>query len=386
MNSSIEIVHLPMWPPCNMRPILLAILTLWASLAQSAPLSTEDNSRLIGSSFGVPQNATYDYVVVGGGNAGLTIAARLAEDSSISVAVIEAGTFYEISNGNLSQIPAYDTYWSGKDPENVSPVDWGFITTPQDGLLNASVHYARGKALGGCTARNYMAYHIGTIESYEKWADQVGDDSYTYDGLLPYFQKSLNFTPPGPSRAANATPSYDEASLGSGGGPLSVTFSNYANAMSSWVEKGFAAIGIKPIQGFTSGALNGSAYVLETINAADQTRESSETAFLQPALESTSLTVYQSTLAKKVLFDLEKTANGVLVESDGVEYTLSARKEVIVSAGAFQSPQLLMVSGVGPKATLQKHNIPVVADRPGVGQNMWVSRPNVKHGAEKMTD
>ncbi|ODM16763.1 hypothetical protein SI65_07728 [Aspergillus cristatus] len=354
-----------------MRPILLATLTLWASLAQSAPLSTEDNSRLIGSSFGVPQNATYDYVVVGGGNAGLTVAARLAEDSSISVAVIEAGTFYEIANGNLSQIPAYDTYWSGKDPDNVSPVDWGFVTTPQDGLLNASVHYARGKALGGCTARNYMAYHMGTIESYENWADHVGDDSYTYDGLLPYFQKSLSFTPPGPSRAANATPSYDEASLGSGGGPLSVTFSNYANAMSSWVEKGFAAIGIKPIQGFTSGALNGSAYVLETINAADQTRESSETAFLQLALESTSLTVYQSTLAKKVLFDSEKTANGVLVESDGIEYTLSARKEVIVSAGAFQSPQLLMVSGVGPKASLEKHNIPVVADRPGVGQNMW---------------
>jgi len=361
-----------------MRPILLATFTLWASLGQSAPLSTGDNPRLIGSSFGVPQNATYDYVVVGGGNAGLTVAARLSENSSISVAVIEAGTFYEIANGNLSQIPAYDTYWSGKDSDNVSPVDWGFVTTPQDGLLNASVHYARGKALGGCTARNYMAYHMGTIESYEKWADQVGDDSYTYDGLLPYFQKSLHFTPPGPSRAANATPNYDEASLGPGGGPLSVTFSNYANAMSSWVEKGFAAIGIKPIQGFTSGALNGSAYVLETIDAADQTRESSETAFLQPALESTSLTVYQSTLAKKVLFDSEKTANGVLVESGGVQYVLSARKEVIVSAGAFQSPQLLMVSGVGPKASLEKHSIPVVADRPGVGQNMWVSISN-KH-------
>lgn len=224
-----------------------------------------------------------------------------------------------------------------------------------------------------------MAYNRGTVETYEKWADQVGDDSYAWDNFLPYFQKSLNFAPPGPSRAANATPNYDEESFGSGGGPLSVTFSNYANAMSSWVEKGFAAIGIKPIQGFTSGALNGSAYVLETIRP-DQTRESSETAFLQPALKSTSLTVYQPTLAKKVLFDSEKTANGVLVESDGVQYTLSARKEVIVSAGAFQSPQLLMVSGVGPKATLEKHNIPIVTDRPGVGQNMWVSSmPNLQH-------
>lgn len=118
-----------------MRSTTLATLTLWASLAHSAPFDTGDtalDSRLIGSSFGVPKNATYDYVVVGGGNSGLTVAARLAEDSSVSVAVIEAGTFYEIANGNLSQIPAYDTYWSGKDPDDISPVDWGFVTTPQE--------------------------------------------------------------------------------------------------------------------------------------------------------------------------------------------------------------------------------------------------------------
>lgn len=88
------------------------------------------------------------------------------------------------------------------------------------------------------------------------------------------------------------------------------------------------------------------------INAADQIHESSETAFLQPTLESNSLKVYQSTLEKKVLFDSEKTANGVLVESDGAQYVLSASKEGIVSAGAFQSLQLLVVSGVGPKASL----------------------------------
>lgn len=105
-----------------------------AHLAQSVPLAPRGElvaRRLLGSSFGVPRNATYDYVVVGGGNAGLTVAARLAEDASVSVAVIEAGSFYEIENGNLSQIPAYDTMWTGKDPKDVNRVDWGFVTTPQ---------------------------------------------------------------------------------------------------------------------------------------------------------------------------------------------------------------------------------------------------------------
>ncbi|CAG8047126.1 unnamed protein product [Penicillium olsonii] len=349
--------------------VLLSALPLGSNAL--SPRSEVTARGILGSSFGEAQNATYDYVVVGGGNAGLTVAARLAEDSSVSVAVIEAGDFYEVENGNVSQTPAYDTYWTGKDPDDVSSVDWGFVTSPQEELLNASVHYARGKTLGGSTARNYMAYQQGSKGSYEQWANQVGDSDYTYENFLPFFKKSLNYTSPSNARAANATPDYDAASFGSGGGPLSVTFSNYANAMSSWVEKGLDAIGISPIQGFTSGQLNGSSYVLETIDYTKQTRESSETAFLRPAIKSTSLKVYPSTMAKTILFNSKKKAEGVLVSSDGSEYTLSAKKEVIVSAGAFQSPQLLMVSGVGPKATLKKHNIPVVADRPGVGQNMW---------------
>lgn len=113
-------------------PIVSSVL--FATLVQSAPTVRRDHlvaRKLLGSSFGVPRNATYDYVVVGGGNAGLTVAARLAEDPTISVAVVEAGSFYEIENGNLSQIPAYDTSWTGKDPQDVNRVDWGFVTEPQ---------------------------------------------------------------------------------------------------------------------------------------------------------------------------------------------------------------------------------------------------------------
>jgi choline dehydrogenase len=216
-----------------------------------------------------------------------------------------------------------------------------------------------------------MAYHRGSRGSYKKWADRVGDESYTFDNFGPYFEKSLNFTAPKGSRALNASAEYDLKTLGNGTGPLSITFSNYANAMASWVQKGLAEIGIHPQRGFTSGTLDGSSYVVENIDATLQTRESSETAYLQPALTKTGLMVFQSTLAKKILFDSNKRATGVVLKSDGRgPYVLSARNEIIVSAGAFQSPQLLMVSGVGPKAMLKRHGIPIVAERPGVGQNM----------------
>lgn len=225
-----------------------------------------------------------------------------------------------------------------------------------------------------------MIYQRGSKESHDMWADLVGDSSYKWDPFLPYFQKSLDFSPPDHrKRAANATPEYDLASFGKGGGPLSVTFSNYAQAFSSWVQKGLVEIGIKPVAGFTSGTLFGSAYTLSTIESTTQTRESSETGFLQPALKRSNLVVFQKSLAKKILFDNKKTAIGVVVDSGGKKYTLSAKKEVILSAGVFQSPQLLMVSGIGPASTLQKYSIPVMVHRSGVGQNMWVSFSQFLH-------
>jgi choline dehydrogenase len=111
----------------------LVLVTLAASFPWTNAVGTDRTSHfLLGSSFGIPINQTFDYVVVGGGSAGLTIAARLAEKSANLVAVIEAGSFYEIGNGNLSQIPADMVWFAGKDPEDTNPlVDWSFVTTPQ---------------------------------------------------------------------------------------------------------------------------------------------------------------------------------------------------------------------------------------------------------------
>lgn len=229
-----------------------------------------------------------------------------------------------------------------------------------------------------------MTYQRGTIGAYKQWADQVGDQSYAFEQFLPYFEKSLHFTPPNQNkRAQNSTPEYDLSTLGNGAGPLSVTFANYAQAFSSWAQKGLSEIGIHPINGFTSGKLLGSSYSVNTINQSTMIRDSSETAFLQPALKNPNLYVFQSTLGKKIIFDVNKKATGVQVDTEGKLYTLFANKEVVLSAGAFQSPQLLMVSGVGPKETLTKYNIPVVADRPGVGQNMWVGEKSIESSNQK---
>ena len=216
-----------------------------------------------------------------------------------------------------------------------------------------------------------MVYQRGTRSSYQMWADAVGDQSYTFDRLLPFFEKSLKFTPPDMNlRFANGTPEYDSNVLGNRSGPLSVTFSHYVQAFGTWATRGLQEIGLPIVKGFQSGSLLGQSYSMFTINATTMTRDSSETSFLRRGLAYPNYMVYPSTMAKKVLFDTNKRATGVLLDTQGKSYTLTATKEVILTAGVFGSPQLLMVSGVGPTTTLRQHGIPVIAHRPGVGQNM----------------
>ena len=171
-------------------------------------------------------------------------------------------------------------------------------------------------------------------------------------------------------RSANSTPEYDVSVMGSGDGPLSVTYPNYVQAFATWVVKGLEAIGVPVIPGFQSGSLLGQSYTMFTLNATTMTRESSETSFLQRGLAHPNYMVYTSAMAKRIIFDSDKNAIGVEVDTLGTPFTLSANREVILSGGTFGSPQLLMVSGIGPAAALQELNIPVIADRPGVGRNM----------------
>ena len=217
-----------------------------------------------------------------------------------------------------------------------------------------------------------------TVGSLQKWADEVGDQSYTWDNFLPYYKKSCNYTAPNQALYTNATNTQDPNDFDPAGGPLAISFSNFVDPFGTWAQKGFEAVGMKALDGLNGGSLNGSAYATLTIDPRNAYRSSSEASFLQAALQNgTSPVIYKNSFVQRILFSSNNTATGVLVTTAGpygipaVNYTLSARKDVIVSGGVFQSPQLLMVSGIGPKAILSQFGIPVLKDLPGVGQNMW---------------
>ncbi|KAJ5957962.1 alcohol oxidase [Penicillium vulpinum] len=332
--------------------------------------ATQSTSRLRSSSFGLAgQNQTFDYVIVGGGLTGLVTAMRLSESGKYSVAVIEAGGFYEVDAGNTSVIPAYESDYLESPPT----IDWKIYTTNQAQLGGRSILYSQGKTFGGGTARNGMAYHRSTKGAYQTWADQVDDPSFTFDNLLPYFMKSINFTAPNLTLRGGPQVSYDPKPFSSSGGPLRVSFWNYFIPASDIIAKGLRKLGFKETSQIQSGSLLGFAQYPATLTPDTQVRDSAETSFLVAAIETDSnsnLQLYPNTLAQQILFDSNKTAVGVLVETTGWRYELSARKEVILAAGVFHTPQLLMVSGVGPSETLQRLNISVVSALEGVGQNM----------------
>ncbi|KAF2501072.1 alcohol oxidase [Lophium mytilinum] len=337
--------------------------------------NTNGRTRLFGNSFGIlAENATYDYVVVGGGTAGLATASRLAASSAnITVAVVEAGSFYELDNGNTSVVPGYGAKYLSFNDLEPSPVlvDWGIITEPQKGFGGRQIHYSAGKTLGGSSALNDMIFHRTNKGAYDTWSNLVGDSSFTWDKFLPYLKKSVKFTPPNLEKIGlNVSIPYEPEMYSPTGGPLEASFPNFRPAFDQFMVKAFAKTGFKPIEGLNSGHLDGYAPSTLAVNAEFQTRSSSEASFLQEALDKTALKLYLRTLAKKIVFDGKK-ATGVLVETNGAEYTISAKEEVIVSSGVFHSPHLLLLSGIGPADALSNFSIPVVSDLAGVGKNMW---------------
>ncbi|THY78023.1 alcohol oxidase [Aureobasidium pullulans] len=357
-----------------------AALPLVAStLASAAPVFTQvlSNGRLTGSSFGLPgANATYDYVIVGGGLAGSVIATRPSEQlPNQTIAVIEAGSFAELSNTNWSQIPYYSEQFAGADVDDWQPlIDWGLATLPQAGGNGRRYHYAQGKCLGGSSERNQMIYHRSTAGSYKAFADHVGDDAYLFENMDPFFKRSYHFNLPNDEvRPANATVNYTLTGYDFPGSGVELSYGNYVNAISSYGPAAFASLGFEANRDFNSGNLTGYGYFPSTIDPVTGLRSSAESGLLSPAIaKSPLLTIYQSCMARNILFDGQKRATGVNVTVDGIKpFTLTARKEVILSAGAYHSPQLLMVSGVGPRSTLEQFNISMISALEGVGQNSW---------------
>ncbi|KAJ0335135.1 hypothetical protein COL922a_009667 [Colletotrichum nupharicola] len=349
---------------------------LLPSLVVAGLVAAQD--RLFSSAFGYPgRDASYDYIVIGGGTAGLTIASRLAATSA-SVTVVEAGGFYEVENGNNSAVPLLSLTgiaFIDSAPEFTPQplMDWSLVSEPIPGVGGRRVHYTQGKTLGGSSAINTMSYIRGTKGSYNLWAETAGDDSFKWENMLKYFKRSVHLTPPNEEKRqnTNATVVFDASDYTGDGGPLQVSWNNWVDPTLTWLAKVTLSLGltISP-KGFSSGELVGhGAWVPSTIEPEKAHRSTSESTFLRQAIKDTGISVYTHTQATKILFNGTQ-ATGVSVNSQGVDYTLSARKEVILSAGTFHSPQLLQVSGIGSREHLEALSIPVIADIPGVGQNL----------------
>ena len=181
----------------------------------------------------------------------------------------------------------------------------------------------------------------GTTGTYQRWSDLVGDQSFTFSNLLPYFKKSVNFTSPSYVKLGpGAKILYDPNAFEDDSGPLDVSYSNYRQPFTPFMAKALSALGLKQIAGLNSGSLLGYAWATYTISPENEERSSSETSFLQTALGTSTLQIYHNTIAGKIIFDDHKKATGVQVTTAESVYTIAANNEVILAAGVVSSSRV----------------------------------------------
>ena len=286
----------------------------------------------------------YDYIIIGAGSAGCVLANRLTEDSKTTVLLLEAGnpdTKPEI------QIPSEAINLIG------SEVDWGYFSEPEPYLNNRKIYCPRGKVLGGSSAINLMIYIRGNPHDYDRW-QELGNPGWSYQDILPYFKKSEN-----QQRGASEFHGTD--------GELSVTDSIAPTTISQRYIDAAMALGYHYNPDFNGAGQSGVGRYQYTIK--DGKRHSTAAAFLVPILQRPNLTVTTGALVTRLLFEGTR-AVGVEYLREGMLHQIGVNQEAIVSAGAFDSPKLLMLSGIGDAANLEALGILVVVDLPGVGQNL----------------
>ncbi|CUH86593.1 Alcohol dehydrogenase [acceptor] [Phaeobacter sp. CECT 5382] len=294
----------------------------------------------------------FDYVIVGGGSAGSTLASRLSEDPGTTVCLIEAGGK---GDGILVRAPAaVVAMLPGKPKIN----NWAFETVPQPGLNGRKGYQPRGKALGGSSAINAMLYVRGHAKDYDEWAD-LGCDGWNWDAVLPYFCKAENNERGGDAAHGDS-------------GPLQVSNQKSPRPITrAFIEAG-QALQIREVADFNAGDNEGiGEYQVTQFHAADKNGErcSAAAAYLHPVMERSNLTVLTKAHASRVLFE-GKRAVGVAYRQGGQDKQVMARSEVVLCGGAFNSPQLLQLSGVGRAEDIKPHGIDMVHELPGVGQNL----------------
>ena len=287
----------------------------------------------------------FDYVIVGAGSAGCVLANRLTASGQHSVLLLEAGP-------KDSNIWIHVPLGYGKLFKEAS-VNWMFQTEPEPGLNGRSVFQPRGKVLGGSSSINGLLYVRGQHEDYDRWR-QRGNVGWGYDDVLPYFKKAEN-----QQRGANDYHGVD--------GPLPVSDWRHHDPLSEAFVKAAAEVGIPTNPDFNGATQEGAGFFQTTTKRGR--RASTARSYLRPAMQRSNLHVETEAQAQRLLFE-GRRAVGVIYRQHGVERTARARKEMIVSSGAYGSPQLLQLSGVGPAELLKQHGISVVLDAAGVGNDL----------------
>jgi choline dehydrogenase len=290
---------------------------------------------------------TYDYVVVGAGSAGCVMANRLSANGE-SVLLLEAG---EPDDETEISVPAaFSELFK-------SETDWEYYTEPQPEMDDRQLYWPRGKTLGGSSSINAMIYIRGVPHDYDTWAD-LGNEGWGYEDVLPYFKRGEHFEP----AAGRGGDEYHGTD-----GPLNVTTPEDPRPLARRFVDGAAEVGIPRNDDFNGATQEGVGYY--HLTQKDGKRWSSADAYLKPVLDRPNLTAETGAQVTRVTFDGDR-ADGVEFQQNGTRYAAEATEEVILSGGAINSPQLLMLSGIGPADHLDEHGIEVREDLPGVGQNL----------------